>query len=121
MYNLENVREVPQVEYVVELNGGGQEHRGQLVVERQRRVDERLGVALHRQPELVQRVVHVLRQDLLVDPEARVQAGEAKVMKIKNNDVQFYTVTMALATATKYWKLKNKAHGSYSVISTRYG
>ncbi len=69
---LEEVREVSQVENVVELHCRRQEGGRDALVEAQRCLDDVLADLLDRGRELEPRLVQVLVQDLHVDGEERV-------------------------------------------------
>ncbi len=75
MANLEDVGKVPQVEDVVEFDGGGQERSGDLRMEVQRSVDDLLHVPLNLLGE--PSAGHVTLQDALVDGAEGLGAGEA--------------------------------------------
>ena len=64
---LEDVAEVPQVEDVVELDGGGQEALRHLLVQRERRLHDAVTHLHDRVGELVDRTAQVLMQDRVVD------------------------------------------------------
>ena len=72
---LEDVGEIPEVEDVVELDGGGQEGCGHLVVERQRTLDQVRRELLHGARKA--RLGEMLTQDAGVDGGQGVLVGEA--------------------------------------------